>query len=299
MRRRIHPAGLLLAFALVSVSTGVAEAKGAACDRECLHGFVTQYLNAMVAHKPSRVPVTSNFRFTEDTVAMMMGDSPLWKHVTGLRPYRLDILDVRQGVAAAQAIVEESGMPVMLMLRLKIEHGKVAEAKTQVTRSKAEGSIFKPEALKAPSEAMLFQPDASQRNSREEAIKIAELYPAGLKAGSFVKVDVPFAANTYRFENGSLMAGPGCTFLPGCQDIKSQRIPTLAGIKVRVAAVDEDLGIVLLRMDFGPGSTRVPGDTLIVWEAFKVYGGQIHAVEAFMKNMPLGTASGWDSTQGR
>lgn len=63
----------------------------------------------------------------------------------------------------------------------------------------------------------------------------------------------------------------------------------------RVAAVDEDLGIVLLNMNFGPGSTRTPGDSLMVWEAFKVYRGQIHAVEAFMKNMPADTTSGWDS----
>ncbi len=91
------------------------------------------------------------------------------------------------------------------------------------------------------------------------------------------------------------MAGPGCTFRPGCEDIKSQKIPTLSGITYRVAAVDEDLGIVLLRMDFGAGSTRVAGDSLMVWEAFKVYGGQIHAVEAFMKNMPMGTPSGWDT----
>jgi hypothetical protein len=166
---------------------------------------------------------------------------------------------------------------------------------TQVTRSKAEGSIFDVDALQTPSQAMLLKTDPSQRNSREAAIKIAEFYPAGLKAGSFVTVDAPFAADAYRFENGRLMAGPGCTFMPGCVDIKSQKIPTLSEVKYRVAAVDEDLGVVLLRLDFGKGSSRVAGDSLIVWEAFKVYGGQIHAVEAFMKNMPLGTASGWDS----
>ena len=73
-------------------------------------------------------------------------------------------------------------------------------------------------------------PTRAQRNSREEAIKIAELYPAGLKAGSFVTVDAPFAADAYRFENGQLMAGPGCTFRPDCENIKSQKIPTLSGI---------------------------------------------------------------------
>jgi len=29
-------------------------------------------------------------------------------------------------------------------------------------------------------------------------------------------------------------------------------------------------------------------------EAFKVYGGQIHPVEAFMRVMPASAGSGWD-----
>jgi hypothetical protein len=290
MRLRVGSGLLLLGSVLLASQAGAAD-----CDRDCLRGFVTQYLNAMVSHKPADLPLAGDVRFTEDTVEMKLGESPLWRNASRLRPYRLDILDVRQGVAASQAIVEESGAPVMLMLRLKISGQKIAEVETQVTRSKAEGSLFNIDALQAPSGAMLWVPPDSQRNSREEAVKIAELYPAGLKAGSFVSVDAPFASDAYRFENGQRMAGPGCTFRPDCVDIKSQKVPTLAGVVYRVAAVDEDLGIVLLRMDFGAGSSRVPGDTLMVWEAFKVYGGQIHAVEAFMKNMPMGTPSGWDT----
>ena len=291
---------LRLCFGLLLVAGAVSPASPASvtCDRDCLRGISTQYLNALVAHNPNAVPVAANVRFTEDTVESKLGESPLWKNATKLRPYRFDILDVRQGVAATQAIVEESGSPVMLMLRLKVVDQKITEVETQVTRSKAEGSIFDVEALQSPSKAMLMTPEPSQRNTREEAVKIAEHYPAGLKTGSFVTVDAPFAADAYRFENGRLMAGPGCTFMPGCVEIKSQKIPTLSEIQYRVAAVDEDLGIVLLRMDFGKGSSRVPGDTLMVWEAFKVYGGQIHAVEAFMKNMPMGTPSGWDSPRG-
>jgi hypothetical protein len=299
MRLRFHFGALAIGCALLANQAGAADAKSGTCDRECLRGFITRYLNAMVAHQRSDLPVTGNFRFTEDTVEMKLSDSPLWRDASRLRDYRLDILDVREGVAASQAVVEESGMPVMLMLRLKIVGGKIAEAETQVTRNKTEGSLFKPEALKAPSGAMLALPGDSERNTRDDTIRIAELYPAGLKAGSFVTVDTPFAADAYRFENGQLMAGQGCTFRPDCVDIKAQKIPTLSGIATRVAAVDEDLSIVLLRMDFGAGSTRVAGDALIVWEAFKVYGGQIHAVEAFMKNMPLGTPSGWDASSNK
>ena len=292
MRLPFHLCSILFACAALA---GADDSSNATCDRECLRGFITQYLNAMIAHQPSDLRLADHFRFTEDTVEMKLGDGPLWKNASRLRPYRLDILDVRQGVAASQAIVEEGGQPVMLMLRLKITGRKIAEAETQVTRNKAEGSLFKPEALKTASGAMLWVPPDSQHNSREEAIRIAELYPAGLKAGSFVSVNTPFADGAYRLENGQLMAGPGCTFLPGCDNIKGQKIPTLPAISYRLAAVDEDLGIVLLRLDFGAGSSRVQGDTLMVWEAFKVYGGQIQAVEAFMKNMPLGTPSGWDS----
>jgi len=61
-----------------------------------------------------------------------------------------------------------------------------------------------------------------------------------------------------------------------------------------VATVDEELGIVLLRMNFGDTGSYGPGNALIVWEAFKVYGGQIHAVEAFMRKMPANAGSGWD-----
>jgi hypothetical protein len=301
MKTRFHCGALLLACLLVSCANraSAADSKSGACDRECLAGFVTQYLKALIAHSASSLPLAPNVRSTEDTVETKLGTTPLWRDASALRPYRLDILDVREGVAASQAIIEEAGAPVMLMLRLKIAGGKIAEVETQITRNKTEGSIFNVSALQAPSPAMLLFLSAAQRNTREDAIKIAEFYPAGLKAGSFVTVDAPFAAKAYRLENGALMAGPGCTFRPDCQDIKAQKIPTLSGITYRVAAVDEDLGIVLLRLDFGAGSSRVTGDSLIVWEAFKVYDGQIHAVEAFMKNMPLGTPSGWDSAGGK
>ena len=32
----------------------------------------------------------------------------------------------------------------------------------------------------------------------------------------------------------------------------------------------------------------------MVWKMFKIYGGRVHAVEAFMETPPLGTGLGWD-----
>lgn len=272
-----------------------AQSPSAGCNRDCLRGFITQYLNAMVAHTPGALPVATNVRFTEDTVVMKLGEG-LWKQASKIRPYRLDILDVGQGVAASQVVVEEAGAPVMLALRLKVANGKISEVETQVTRNQKEGAIFAIDALVMPNAAMIMAVDPAKRSSRADAIKLAEYYPAGLEVGSFVAVDAPFASDAYRFENGRLMAGKGCTLSPpSCEDIKGQKISTHPGLSYRVLAVDEELGVTLLRINFGRADRYGVGNALIVWEAFKVYGGQIHAVEAFMKIMPADAGSGWDT----
>lgn len=276
-------------------SQPVARAANGGCNRDCLRGFITRYLDAMVAHTPGALPVAANVRFTEDTVDMKLGDG-LWKQASKIRPYRLDVLDVAQGVAASQVVVEESGAPVMLMLRLKVVDHAITEVETQVTRSQKEGAIFAVDGLQSPNQAMTMPIDAAKRSSRAEAIKLAEFYPAGLEVGSFVTVSAPFAADAYRFENGRLMAGKGCTFSPpACEDIKGQSISKHPGLSYRVAAVDEELGITLLRINFGRADRYGAGNGLMVWEAFKVYGGQIHGVEAFMKIMPADAGSGWDA----
>jgi hypothetical protein len=267
-------------------------ASAADCDRECLRGTITQYLNAMVAHKPGALAVSDKLKFTEDTVTMKLGEG-LWKNASGIGTYRQDILDVRQGVAASQVIVEESGMPVMLMLRLKVADKKITEVETQVTRTRAEGALFNIGNIKTVSKAMNLTPERGQLSSRADAIKIDELYPAGLKIGSFTEVNTPFAADAYRIENGTISAGTGCA-RAGCENMKAQTIMKHPAITTRVAAVDEEMGIVLLRMNFGDTGSYGPGNALIVWEAFKVYGGQIHAVEAFMRVMPASAGSGWD-----
>ncbi len=283
---------LLLALVLMGASS--AYAATADCDRDCLRGFITQYLDALVAHNPGALPLAKKARFTEDSVEAHLGDG-LWKTATRLRDYRQDVLDTQQGIAASQVIVEESGLPALLMLRLKVADKKITEIETMVTHNQKEGALFKPDALqRKDDDLMWFVPlPKSRLPSRDEAIRIAKFYPAGLKIGSFVTVDAPFAPDAYRIENGVITAGPGCS-RPGCEDIKTQKIMEHPFITTRVVAVDEDLGIVLLRMNFGQTNSYGQGNALIVWEAFKVFDSQIHAVGAFMKIMPATMGSGWD-----
>jgi hypothetical protein len=269
-----------------------------ACERACLSGLMNDYLNALVAADASHLNVSQPVHFTEDQQERKFGVEGIWSHHVALTGYRFDILDVHAGVAASLVKVQVDGMPALLALRLLTHAGRISGVESILVHSRAEGMLFNVNAIQTLSPAMAFTPPRAQRNSRKDMIAIASRYPRGLQMGSFVKSDVPFAPEAYRFENGTLMAGTHCTFLPGCEHIKTQHIPTLSKLVYRIAAVDEQQGVVLIRMDFGPGSVfPAPGRpnnlSLSVFEAFKVYGGQVHAVEAFMKTKPADQPLGW------
>ena len=280
---------IVLVVLALSLSPAFAQSS---CDRECLKGFITQYLNAMVAHNPKALTLAPNTRFTENTKTMPLGEG-LWKEASGLRSYRQDFLEVRDGQAASHVIVEANGNPIMLAVRLKIADKKISEIETMVTRNRTDGAIFSPENLKEPQAAMNVVPTAAQKMSRSELIRIAEFYPLGLKVGgSFDAVKAPFASTAYRIENGRGMAGAAQA---GTQNIGAARIMAHPEVSYRIAAVDEELGIVLMYLDFGDTNSYGPGNALTTFEAFKVYDGQLHAVEAFIKIMPANTPSGWSN----
>jgi hypothetical protein len=270
-----------------------------ACDRECLRGMVTQVLYALVDHDTSKLPVAANLRVTEDAIEKPLANIGLVKTVTRLRGYRQDIIDERAGQSIAGVLVEEAGAPVILIVRVRVEGEKISELELVAARSRAEGLSFTIDTFNSPSEEMSFVPRPSQLATRDQAIEIALHYPKGLNSTeTFASVGTPFAPGTRRVENGAVMAGPDCVFSPTCKDIATQSLEIfkrLGHVTVRSVFVDERMGIVLLRLSWnvrGPGS-----DKLTAFELFKVYDGQIHKVEAFIRILPpeleLG---GWPTT---
>ena len=300
---RIARSGLLAGLLILpGCATQPAAQNSAAhgdCNRACLSAVMTDYLAALQAGNASRLRILAPVHFTEDQTPRAFGKEGIWASHVELTGYRFDIIDVHAGIAAALVKAKIDGAPSLVALRLLTRDGRITGVESLAVHSRAEGMIFKTDAIQKLSPAMAYTPTPPQRNSRAEMIAAAEHYPHGLQTGSFEKVDAPFAEDAYRFENGQLMAGPGCTFFKGCEHIKSQKIPTLAKLVYRIAAVDEEQGVVLIRMDFGDGSVfaapnRPKDQSLSVFEAFKVYGGQIHAVEAFMKVKPAAQPLGWD-----
>jgi hypothetical protein len=177
---------------------------------------------------------------------MRLGEG-LWKSVSGIRPFRGDIPDVPQGIAASKVAVEEAGAPALLQIKLKIADQKFTEVEMMTARTHKEGGLFSPDALKEPRKEMSFVPERGQIAQREEMVKIANTYPAGLKIGDFVAAEAPFASDAYRIENGVITAGDGCA-RPGCENIKTQKIIEHPGVRnLRIASTTHSVNCVRQR----------------------------------------------------
>src|SRR5262252_760372 len=119
---------------LVFLMLFAVEANAADCDRACLKNMMTTYLNALVAQDPTKAPLASNVRFTEDSKDLKVGEG-FWKTATSLGEYRQDFIDVKEQVIASHVVVEESGKRGLCTVRLKVAGGKITEIETIVTHA--------------------------------------------------------------------------------------------------------------------------------------------------------------------
>jgi len=279
------------ALGLAAAASSASAAAPRSCDRACLKGVLTAYLDALVARSPAKAPTAANVRFTEDTKDIKLGDG-LWKTITGLGTYRQDFIDVKRGVAGSHVVVKEGATQALFAVRLKVVNRRITEIETQVTHTQKEGSLFDLEGLKAPNPVMNKLLTGADRTSRDGIVYAAAYYPAGLKgAPTFGTIGAPFTADAYRLENGVFTAGPPCPRNEACKNISTQPLGNgRKEFQERLLAVDEDLGVAWLRMSWA----RSGGMRLVVYEAFKVSHGKMVAVEAFMKELPVETTSGWD-----
>jgi hypothetical protein len=280
---------LSVILSLLSFSPPTASAQ--ACDRACLTGMMTRFINALVAHDSSTLPLGENFRYTEDSRNARLGEG-IWRSVTANGGFRQDYIDTRKQVAAAHVLLREAEAQVLYSVLLHVSNMKIAGIETLVQRVGAGGRL-QPSELGKPIRGMNDPVPAGMRNSREEMIRIALTYPEGLRVGNFTDGGTPFAEGAYRVENGVITADQ----TDPRRRMYEQNIIVHPGIISSVAAADEENGTVLLWMNFGhTGDSYGVGNALVTFEAFKVWGGKIQSVNAFFKGLPISTARFWPSS---
>ena len=99
----------------------------APCDRACLEAITMRYLEAMVAHDPSRAPLSPNVKYTQDNVPLKIGDA-LWATASALGTYRHFFADPERGDVGYIGVVYENDIAGILIVRLKVENHVITEA---------------------------------------------------------------------------------------------------------------------------------------------------------------------------
>jgi hypothetical protein len=285
---------VFLAIAMGGVFGSDALAASPTCDRACMTGLLDQYIDAVVAHDPTKLALASGtVRVTEDSKAIKLGEGA-WKTVTGKGTFRHDYLDTRKQVAATHVHLREGETHVLYSMLLHVRERKIGGIETLVQRV-VPGGRFNPTELGRPVRGMNDPVPRGKKQNRESMIRTALTYTEGLRIGSFIDGGTPFAPGTYRVENGVITAGAGC----GREDcgMYAQNLLLHPSIVASVAAVDEDNGVVVLWMNFGhTGDSYGVGNSLVTFEAFKVWDGQIQAINAFFKGMPIATSRFWPTS---
>jgi hypothetical protein len=305
-------------------------AQPGACDRQCLEGFVDRYLDAVVTHDPRAVPLAANVRFTENGQQLRVGDG-LWRSMKSKGRYRLFVSDVEAGQVAFIGTLQEEhadparGAPALFALRLKIAGNQIEEIEQFVHRDVE--AATRVETLGQPRAAFTQAVPESQRMSRADLIKTANMYFAGMQQNDG-KGDYPFAADCSRIENGTLTTNrptpagetrpdpataTGYSAQWSClEQFESGLLYFVTRIRDRrYVAVDRERGLVFAFafFDHSAGDTRdftTPGGravtagpaqpwTWYIGELFKVENGQLSQIEAVLQRVPYGMLSGWSS----
>lgn len=191
----------LLAAAAFAADTAP-QAIPADCDRACLEGVVNQYLAAVVAHDPKRLPLSTDVRFTENDQAMEAGDG-FWGTASGIGNYRHYFADPATGQAAFMGTMLENGTLALLAARLKIQFGKITEIETSLYRRGGGGpnDIAGLDKSGHPESLWLDPIPPAQRATRLQLITVANAYFAGLENNDG-KGYYPFTDDCNRIENG-------------------------------------------------------------------------------------------------
>ncbi|MFY9689404.1 MAG: hypothetical protein WAJ86_05680 [Candidatus Acidiferrales bacterium] len=297
---------------------GDAQSVATACDYACLTGFVDQYLAALVAHDPSRLPLAAHVRFTENTITLRLGDA-LWGTISGMGTYKVYFADPPAGEVGCECTIRENGTPAILVVRLKVVNRKIAEVETVVRRGADPATNL--EKLGHPNPVFVTPLAPSERVPRAQMLNIANRYFEGIVHLSGDMVPFDDACNRILdgiqdTNNPSYNEGWGHgSFNPaamGCRENMNTKI--WAYIKSvnprRFMVVDERMGIVfgffmfnhpgtVLEADV-PGVGKIPMPpsakrpfSVEVAEFFKIRNGKIRQVEGVQLALPYKQPIGW------
>jgi hypothetical protein len=301
-------AGPAVAAAASSAAQGSADASP--CDRACLFAAANGYMDALVAHDPSRVSWAPTVRYSENNVSMMIGDGE-WGAATARDPNPLLVADTHTGNVGWYGAVAEHGQLSYYAMRLKVAHHRVSEVEVILDRKGDSGPWGDPAHFVHDPQFLETVP-AAQRSSRAAMIALVDGYFSTIQRNDGT-LHTRFDKDCAREEDGQITTnGSFGSDAQGCEaQFKLGTFRFVDRVRDRrFTLVDEERGIVMAQACFDHGATfedyrttdgkaahnpiKAP-TTIAVMEMFKIRGGQLYRIEAIFTGVPYRMSSQWQA----
>jgi hypothetical protein len=300
------------------------------CNRACLENLIDEYLGALVAHDPKRLPMSKDVRYTENDQILELGDG-FWKTAEGRGNYTHIFADPEFGQVAYMGTMREAGSALLMSLRLRIELGRITEIESIYFRPGGGGpnNIAEMDKPYKPEDMWFKSIPPAQRMSRQELISVADAYFTGLQKNDGKGINgtgtYPLTNDCHRIENGAPTTNVPAPANQPADAINAFSMDCLSQFKLgyyfvvqsihdrRYPVVDQERGIVWSHAVFDQGTvnqgTLSNGrpytfrgfnrpSSILVTEAFLIENGKIRRVEMVGPSVQYHLNSSWGGLSG-
>lgn len=319
----------LLLSAAAAVLALPTPAQAQDCDRACLIDMADDYVAALVAHDPSKAPLANDIVTVENIKKIGRGEG-LWRTATaGPTEFQIHVADPVSQQVGLLAMMQTEGKPTLVGIRLKRQNGRIVEAEHMTASNLSEAQLAN---LRTPRPALMRPVPEAYADSRGRLIHIGMSYydSLDLNNGSMT----PYADDCERRENGFQTArNPMVRTTPGGNGQTDAAFAYLGGLGCeaqmntnmweyidtienrRVDIADPVTGLVWGMSHFHhdmkepryrligvPGTeyrtitaSTGAGFDMPAIHIYKVWGGQMHEIEAIGIVVPYMSPTGWEN----
>ena len=297
-----------ISFAVVLLFVAAAPVRAQTdCDRSCLEGLISTYLDALYANTPNAVPLARDAKISDNNRLVSLRDA-FWNGAQETA-YRWDIANPRLGDVATEVVIRNAdGSLTMAVVRLKVEQRRVTEVEVIRANEGDADRLWGPERLVdyPLSRNLTNSIRVADRDSYYRLIAAAESYWRAFQTNGtdeYHPADLLYDA--HRFENGLQTTGqfPDGTFRSAPDGFDTGRFIGRNLWDRRYPVVDEERGIVLSIVRFGikdgmTSQSTVTSNDRLVGEFFQVKNGMIQEVHAVLYNLLDEIPSVWEAEYG-
>jgi len=305
---------LASALAALPMTTSSAMAQPSAfnsqCGEECLKGVMDQYLDAVLAHDSTKLPLAASYKATYNGRQTRFSED-YWAQ-TDEFPYRQYVYDTASGQVAFFGVSREGRTRGSASIRIKVSGGKITELEQLIGEQRVDNLM----SMVSPNPLIDMKLTRQQQRSREELAGVVRAYFQALEDHDGSKLSV--APDCRRFDAGVQTSLNPLARLPQRCNEKFELVTYMDAVtERRTPMVDVERGIVvsfgIIKVSKPP--QRVPGenpnantstgttmslnqmfakphDTLGMG-FFKIIDGRIVEFHGYRRDMPLNWGSGW------